>query len=268
MTSKFFGKSFCMITGSSSGFGQSVAQTIVKKDGLLSSASSGSKIILLSRDTDGMDKTVSLMKHKGHNMERFSIEQLPVDLSNTPMTEKKLSEFISKESKDFQTFILFNNAGVLGDVTTESPDKLIQDYQNWFNVNMVSPIFLITSLCKHFSASHRTIVQTSSIAARRPLPCMSTYCSGKAGMDMFMKCLTTDHPDITTLSYSPGPMDTAMGNTLRLEHKSESTRNYWEDLKASGTIVQPLDSAEKLCGILQTGNFKSGDFVDFNGRND
>lgn len=267
MASKFIGKSFCMITGSSSGFGQSIAQTIVKKDGLLSNASLGSKIVLLSRDTSGMDKTISLMKHEGHHMERFRIEKLPIDLSNISMTEREISKFLSKESKDFETFILFNNAGVLGDVTGSS-DKNIEDYQNWFNVNMVSPVFLISSLCNHFATSQRTIIQTSSIAARRPLPCMSTYCSAKAGMDMFMKCLTTDHPDITTFSYSPGPMDTAMGNTLRLDHKMESTRNHWEDLKATGTIVQPLDSAEKLCGILQTGNFKSGDFADFNGRND
>lgn len=265
MASKIFGKSFCMITGSSCGFGQSIAQTIIKKDGFLANASLGSKIVLLSRDTSGMEKTIALMKHEGHNMENFTIEQLPVDLSNTSMTEKEISKFLSKELKDYETFILFNNAGVLGDVTGSS-DKNIQDYQNWFNVNMVSPIFLITSLCKHFSLSQRLIVQTSSIAARRPLPCMSTYCSAKAGMDMFMKCLTTDHPDITTFSYSPGPMDTAMGNTLRLDHKMESTRSYWEDLKAKGTIVQPLDSAEKLCSILQAGNFKSGDFADFSGR--
>ena len=268
MSSKYVGKLFCMITGSSSGFGQSLAQTIVKEKGLLSNASSGSKIVLLSRNTLGMDNTVSSMKEMGHNMGKFDIEQLPIDLSNTSITESKLSDFLSKESKDFETFVLFNNAGVLGDITTDFPDRPVKDYENWFNVNMVSPVFLITQLCKHFSESSRTIVQTSSIGVIRHMPCMSTYCSAKAGMDMFMKCISADHPDITTFSYSPGPMDTAMGNTLRLKHKIDSTRQHWEELKANNTIVKPLDSAEKLCNILQRGDFESGDFVDFNGRNE
>ena len=101
--------------------------------------------------------------------------------------------------------MLFNNAGVLGDITTASPARPVKDYRDWFNVNMVSPVFLITQLCKHFSESSRTIVQNSSIGVIRHMLSMSTCCSVKAGMDMFIKCLSADHPDITTLGYSPRP---------------------------------------------------------------
>jgi len=256
-----------MITGASAGFGQALAQLMVKEGGLLSQAVNGSKIVLLSRNVSGMKQTRTAMEEKGYDMSRFDVEVVSVDLSDTGNTEGKTLEYLKKQSKEYDNLILFNNAGVLGDVTSTAVDKThpIQDYQNLFNVNMVSPVFLIKNVCQHFSTSKRTIVQTSSIAAKQALNCMSTYCSAKAGMDMFMKCLTKDHPDITTLCYSPGPMDTAMGNDLRLNHKVESVRESWEEMKEKGTIVNPYDSATKLLEVLQTG-FKSGDFVDVFGR--
>jgi Dehydrogenases with different specificities (related to short-chain alcohol dehydrogenases) len=96
---------------------------------------------------------------------------------------------------------------------------------------------------------------------------MSSYCSAKAGMDMFMQCLTLDHPEIRTLCYSPGPMDTPMGADLTNKHGNQEVREHWENLRKKETIVKPLYSAEQLLNILQKGEFKSGDFVDVMGRN-
>ena len=268
MSSQFVGKCFCIITGGSSGFGQAIAQLMVKEKGLLSNAVAGSKILLLSRNIEGMEKTKALILEHGHSLDRFSIDFLSADLSNTAATETAVNNFLTNKQAGFDHFILFNNAGVLGNISggaVTNPHPM-QDYQKWFNVNMVSPIFLINRFCKHFSDAKCTVVQTSSFAAIQPSIYMSNYSPAKAGMDMFMQCLTLDHPEITTLSYSPGPMNTPMGVSLANNHGSQKVKDAWEDMRIKETDVKPLDSAQKLLNILQNGEFKSGDFIDVMGR--
>ena len=78
---------------------------------------------------------------------------------------------------------------------------------------------------------------------------------------MFIKCLAIDHPDVTTLSYSPGPMDTKMFQNLTDNHYLDSVRSFWKD-----DVLNPIKTAQNLMNILENGDFKSGDFIDYFGR--
>lgn len=268
MGEQFIGKCFCLITGASSGFGRALAQLMVKENGLLQNASEGSKIVFLARNMAGMEETRSLMSESGKNMQRFLVEFLPVDLSESTETEIAIQEYIGEQDTAFDHLFLFNNAGVLGNISGGFVDCThnILHYQKLFNINMTSPMFLISKFLKYFKDSNRVVVQTSSLAAIKPCPSMSTYCAAKAGMDMFMRCLTLDHPDVTTLSYSPGPIDTPIGQELADNHHLEETRAFWKNLRTKDEIVKPMDSAQILLDVLQAWNFKSGDFVDYFGR--
>ena len=251
MSGQFIGKCFCMITGASSGFGQSIAQLLVKEDGLFINASHGSKIVFLSRNIPGMELTKKLMNENGKGMERFSVECLQVDLSDSLETESTVKEFLGKQEKEFDNFLLFNNSGVLGEISSAFLDckQNMQDFQKFFNINMISPIFLIKESLNHFKNSKRTVVQTSSVAAIKPLSGLSTYCTSKAGMDMFMKCLAIDHPDVTTLSYSPGPMDTKMFQNLTDNHYLDSVRSVWKD-----DVLNPISIFKNIHKILSSFN--------------
>lgn len=82
-------------------------------------------------------------------------------------------------------------------------------------------------------------------------------------MDMFLKCLTFDCPNIKTLNYSPGPMDTDMGKDMMNINGSESMRKSFKEMFDLGTIIKPLDSARKLFQILNKNSFTSGDHIDY-----
>lgn len=259
------GKCFCLITGASSGFGQAVAQLLVKKSGLLEKATAGSKILLLSRNNAKMETTKSLMLQNGCAMDRFEVEQVSLDLSNAMDTQNTVSEILGKLDKGYDYVFIFSNAGSVGDVSKSclEYDWCISDYQGYFNVNVVSPIYIVTQFCQHFVNTNCIVIQVSSLAAVQPLPYIHVYCSAKAALDMFMKCLTLDNAKVKTLNYAPGPMDTDMGKELQKNSGAESTRKAYQEMFDNGTIVKPVDSANKLFAIIQGNKFTSGDHVDY-----
>lgn len=165
------GKCFVLITGASSGFGQAIAQLLVMKSGILENATIGSKILLLSRNSVKIEQTKSLKMENGMSMNRFEINFVTLDMSNSNETQNSVLDFIGKLGLDFNHVLIFNSAGSLGDIS-KSPleyDWDVSDYQSYFNINIISPIHIITKLCQHFMNTNCTVLQGSSIAAIQPM---------------------------------------------------------------------------------------------------
>ena len=87
---------------------------------------------------------------------------------------------------------------------------------------------------------------------------------------------------VSIINYSPGPMNTKMQEVIRTsEYCEKGTKDYFIDLAGGeskidfskgegGKLVNPDDSADKLCGLtvkfdeIEEGKrWKSGDHVDF-----
>lgn len=69
---------------------------------------------------------------------------------------------------------------------------------------------------------------------------------------------------VRTLSWAPGPMDTAMQATLRECSTLEAgTRDFFNGLLASNTYVPLEASATKCVRILLAGKHKNGVHLDF-----
>jgi Dehydrogenases with different specificities (related to short-chain alcohol dehydrogenases) len=262
---RYAGKIICVLTGTSSGFGQAVCQLIVKQECLLRNAKQGSHIVLLSRNIDGIEETKSLMKLHGFNLDRFTINVLTFSLDDSCQTEAKLTEFLKSLPDDFDEMIVFNNAGSLADISTKILDYQwsINEFQKYFNLNVVSSIYLLTTLLHRYSDCKCVVVQTSSLAAVKCMPYMPLYCAAKSTMDMFMKCLTLDHPTVKTLNYAPGPLDTKMGLEMKNKNGSAEIRSTFAEMFETGTIIAPLDSASKLMKLLEKMDFESGSHIDY-----
>ena len=261
----FAGKCLCLITGSSRGFGRAIAKLSVAKDSILKNAHHGSQFVLLSRNLDDLNETKSMMEATGFDMARFCVKLISTDLACAQQFESDFNGLLASLSSSFDKVLVFNNAGSLGDISKDifNYQWSILEYQKYFSLNVTSSIFMINSIINKFSDSDITLVQTSSLCAVQTMTFMSLYCASKATMDMFFKCVATDHANVKTLNYAPGPLDTDMGIEMRDKNHSEETRKFFSKLFKEGTIIDPFDSANKLMKLLQNLDFNNGAHIDY-----
>jgi sepiapterin reductase len=115
----------------------------------------------------------------------------------------------------------------------------------------------------------------------QPFDCWSMYCTGKAARDMYFKSLALEEhliesetsqtseppkiPRVKVLSYAPGPLDTDMQKEIReqMPETSSGLRKVFKEMHEEKKLVDPLESAKKLVGLLVEGKFVKGEHVDY-----
>jgi benzil reductase ((S)-benzoin forming) len=104
--------------------------------------------------------------------------------------------------------------------------------------------------------AEKCIVNVSSGAANRAISGWSSYCSTKAGLDMFTKTVGLEQQQkqfpTTVISFSPGIMDTTMQTTIRskTEKEFESVQTF-QAYKEEGMLRTPTFVAEALLKFLK-----------------
>ena len=176
----YTGKCVVMITGASRGFGQQIAELILNEtDGILGNVSPDSRVILMSRDTEGLEQTKKKIQDIGGK--DLQVDVVSVELALTENLTTVLDATLRGCLNDFEHAFLFSNAGVLGD-----PSKLLPEYtdlgemERVYKINVVSPSYMISRFCKHFdNATARYVVNTSSLAALQPFRSTGLYSTCK-----------------------------------------------------------------------------------------
>jgi sepiapterin reductase len=122
---------------------------------------------------------------------------------------------------------LINNAGTTGDLTKKVSDYNSAEIKQYFDVNIISYVSLVSGVIKLFRQPRLsdqtsfppdlTIVNISSLLAVQAFPNWGLYASGKSARDMFLKVVAVEEKDnhIKTLSYAPGPLDNEMQTQVR-----------------------------------------------------
>ena len=72
---------------------------------------------------------------------------------------------------------------------------------------------------------------------------------------MCSRVLCLEHPDIRTLNYSPGPLDTEMMQTIQNTRVRGKYARKWN-------LLQPSETVNVLRGILKENNFEDGTKID------
>merc|ERR1711974_344111 len=120
-----------------------------------------------------------------------------------------------------------------------------------FHVICLNSVF--TSL---FPKSRMAYINISSILALQPLTTWANYCGGKVARDAVFRVLAVEQPQAVVLNYAPGPLDTPMIEELLADHRTHQVvRTMFEDLKRTGALLKPSDSAGKLVA-LQAAQFQ------------
>lgn len=114
-------------------------------------------------------------------------------------------------------------------------------------------------------ASQLCIINISSYAGKGPLANLAMYGSGKAAREIFFKVLSIEEPNIFVINYSPGPVDTDMFNTIVNTAQSDEVKKSFKEIKDTSVLTPPV-TVNKMLDILEKGDFKTGDSIDYYDR--
>lgn len=241
-----------IISGATSGLGKEIALIHAKR---------GDFLILISRDKE------KLLHIKESQSKKNNISIVVKDLSKKQSFswfKKKVGSFIS--SKEISEVTIYNNASSINPIQEIHNQSFNDVYQN-INLNLSAP-FLLSSIIlkiKNEIGIKASIINISSGVSKKPILGWSLYCTTKAGVNMLTSCVNEENEDVYTLAINPGAMDTPMQAEIRNSDKSVSPiSDQFRKMKKENLLQSPKKVAKKLIDIVESKEFVSGYFVDFN----
>ena len=232
--------SLAIVTGTSSGIGQAVAQELLRR---------GWSVVGLAR--------------RPSPLEDRRYEHLQVDLAETARLVDAVEHRIGRLVGGLTTarVALVNNAalvGLLGTVERIDAAELTKLYA----VNVVAPAALAGWLLRRSrrEAAIR-IVNVSSGAAVKGFPGLGAYGSSKAALRMLGMVLGAeldlagpqDTRDVSVLSYEPGMVDTAMQQTARASEPDVLPLvDMFKAAAHEGRLVPPSRPASEIADFLES----------------
>uniref|UniRef100_A0A0B7AEW0 Uncharacterized protein n=1 Tax=Arion vulgaris TaxID=1028688 RepID=A0A0B7AEW0_9EUPU len=185
-----------IVTGSSSGIGESIAILF---------ASKGARVTLCGRDQERLKSVFNkAVEVSGGHQDRFLIFQGDIN------DQKFRKETISKTVEKFGRLdILVANAGVGG--TNQSLLTATEDSYNFImDTNLKSVFFLIQQAVPHLEKSKGNIINISSIVTDMALADVPIYSMSKVALDHLTRCLAVDlgAKGIRVNAINPGYIET------------------------------------------------------------
>ncbi len=242
-----------IITGASKGLGEGIALALLHEN---------HHILYIARSES--PKLKSMAAAKDCQLDFFSF-----DLSKTqdlPALTKKVFERV--DTRNSTGIYLINNAGIIQPVgRAETNDSSEVDLH--MRINLIAPMILSAEFIASFrnAAVQKRIMNISSGAASTPYYGWSSYCTGKAGMEMYSRCLAIEQEDtkfpVEVMAVAPGIIDTDMQTTIRAVTEEQFIhKKMFIELKESGQLVPPTLAGKKLAALLLSNNFISGTTID------
>lgn len=225
-----------VVTGASKGIGRAICLELAK---------AGAIVALLARQSDELNQATQ-------EVQSISPQSFAVacDLANPAMVTGAATEILSMAP---QLDGLVHNAG---DIHPIQP-LLEADLSQWSRsmmVNLVGVQHLTQALHPSLKGTHRVRVTTiSSGAALRPLASWSAYCTAKAGLDMWTRCLADEgaSENISAVSVAPGIVDTAMQLAIRSAPPEDfPLLDNFVGYHENGQLSQPEEVAVALFGLI------------------
>lgn len=225
-----------LVTGASRGIGQALALQLAKK---------GCRVILLARPSENLNSATNEVQ--SHSSASF---QTPCDLADPTSVADAVRHLLENVDR---LDGLIHNAGTI------SPIKPMlratgDDWARSIQVNLIGVQQLTAGLAPLIEGEHRVRVSTiSSGASLRPLGSWSAYCTAKAGLDMWARCLAHEGADdnISAIAVAPGIVDTGMQSDIRSAVEDDfPLKSTFVGYHANGDLTNPADVAEQLLPLL------------------
>lgn len=210
----------CLITGGTSGVGQSLVSLLAEQ---------GHIIYAVSRSARREDS-------KGN------VHYLPLDVTSQSDTDAAIAEIMQNEAT---IDVLINCAGIglLGPAEAVPIDEI----DHMFNVNFTGVVRLTQAVLPIMrAAGHGLIINISSLAGSVGLPFRSYYSASKAALDVFTEALRLEVKPfhIQAVSIQLGDVRTAIAEN-RYEVPKDKQSVYNDDYERVREII--IDEVEKAC---------------------
>lgn len=227
-------KNVYIITGASSGLGAALSCQLLSEETL---------VFVLSRTEN---KEIQQLAHELKANYQF----IAADLTQVERIEATLREIVASiDSSRVETITLVNNAATVNPIKPIqacSPNEIVSSIQ----LNLTAPILLSSCLLKETEkwVAKRAIVNISSGSGQYPASSMSMYCSSKAALNMFTKCVAMEQNEVSNpvhvLTIDPGMMNTSMQQTARESDFELSA--YFRKQNEEGNLAEPEEVARNI----------------------
>ncbi|KAM4719500.1 sepiapterin reductase a [Anableps anableps] len=254
------GRMLCIITGASRGFGRAVALDLCRL------VRPGSVLVLVARSGPDLRAVQAELAESEAGRAGLKVEVVVADVGKVEGLENILRTSREALNEDVDHIMLINNAASLGDVSKYVKGFTdMAEVDSYLSLNVSSAMCLTARVLQGFPQRpglRRSVVNVSSLCALQPFRSWGLYCTGKAARDMMFKVLAEEEPDLRVLSYSPGPLDTAMQLEARSKTADSSIKKTFSNMFAQGQLLTCEASSAKLMKLLLDDKFTSGDHVD------
>ena len=227
---------YYFITGTSKGLGRAITEQLLKDE--------NNFVFGYSRN--------NVITHKNYYHKL-------IDLNNLEALKKIQFPVLNNPEK----VVLLNNAGTVGDIIhvgAMNNDQIIACY----NINLIAPAIITNNFVLAYKSlsNEKLIVNISSGAGKSAIDGWSTYCSAKAGIDMFSKVfaeeINIDNANFKVLSLAPGIIDTGMQTQIRnAKQTGFSNINRFIEYKQNGDLASAEETAKKVIRFLSEEELQS-----------
>ncbi len=246
---------YFIITGTSRGLGESLVEKLLSEN---------STVFCISITKENESILNDRAKQKGSILHYFQC-----DLSEVGKIDNIISNiFTMINLNDLEGLYLINNASMLAPI---KPIGKCSDDEISTNIklNLMAPMILTTEFIKNANEidTEKRIINISSGAGKKPYFGWSSYCTAKAGIDMYTKCTafeeTTKKYPVEVLSFAPGVVDTEMQAEIRSTSKEDFIHlDRFIDFKEKGVLLPPSEVANVVIELLLSNDFTQGGIID------
>ncbi len=195
-----------------------------------------SKVILITGTSSGFGRTIAEKLHiEGYTVigtsrkaEKIYSDYLTIklDINDYEASKYEVDEIIKKYGK---IDILINNAGI--NITGPTETMKMNDVKNVFDTNFFSQLNLIQTVLPHMrSKKMGLIINITSIAGYLGLPFWSAYCASKASFRVLAESINIELKkyNVNVVNIAPGDYKTEILNNRR-DSDNPSSSPYFQD---------------------------------------
>jgi NAD(P)-dependent dehydrogenase (short-subunit alcohol dehydrogenase family) len=238
-------KQVVLITGTSSGFGRLIAETLARKQ---------FTVFATMRDLDGRNAKPAAELRGLAQRESLGLHVAELDVTRDDSAERCVAEVIAGAGR---VDVLVNNAGVASLALSES--FTMEQVHRIFETNFFGPARMIRAVLPQMHRQRSgLLLQVSSGAGRIVLPGMGFYCASKFALEALTEAYRYElaSSGIDSVSIQPGAYPTEI--FAKIESGEDVARNapYGETAKIPDVINGLLqkstaDSQEIADAVLQ-----------------
>ena len=236
---------FILITGTSRGIGEMLAQKLLEQ---------GNTVLGVSRNRSDLLTS----EHYHH---------LSFDLTDTSVIDRilvKAAQIIDQQSHDF--LCLVNNASMLEPLGAIE-DCSFSEIEAHIRVGLIAPMILTSGFIRDFSDrnARKKIAFVSSGAGNNPILGGSAYSTAKAGINMFTRAVGLEQQSIENgfevVAFSPGMVETSMQKTIRSKTSQEfASADRFKQAKQMGRVQERSEIMDRLIALIED-HQENGQFI-------